>query len=233
MLPFQDTRPFQNRRDAGKKLAQKLQRYANRTDVIVCALPRGGVPVAHEVALALNVPMDVFIVRKLGLPGQEELALGVVASGGVHVLDERLIRELNIPDAVIDRISKQELKELQRCESNYRGDRPLPNIYGQIAILIDDGLATEVNMRAAVAGVRTQNPKRIVVATPAAAPKACKVFETEVDEVICLISPEPFLEISRWYANFSQITDEEVSLLLQDIWKESTTRNNAISLKID
>jgi putative phosphoribosyl transferase len=209
--------PFRNRRDAGKKLAQKLLHYANGPDVIVLALPRGGVPVAYEVALALNVPMDVFIVRKLGLPGHEELAIGAIASGGIRVLNEDIVHALNIPEEVINRIAERELKELQRREHKYRGDGPLPEIRDRIAILVDDGLATGASMRAAVAALRAQNPKRIVVAVPTAAPETCEAFQNEVDEVVCAITPEPFLGVGLWYEDFSQTTDEGVRLFLQDM----------------
>lgn len=209
--------PFRNRRDAGKKLAQELLHYANRPDVIVLALPRGGVPVAYEVALALNVPMDVFIVRKLGLPGHEELAIGAIASGGIRVLNKDIIRALNIPEEVINRIAERELKELQRRERKYRGDRPTPEIRDHKVILVDDGLATGASMRAAVAALRAQHPKRIVVAVPTAAPEACEAFQNEVDEVVCAITPEPFVGVGLWYEDFSQTTDEGVRLFLQDV----------------
>jgi predicted phosphoribosyltransferase len=208
---------FRDRRDAGKKLAQKLLHYANRTDVIVLALPRGGVPVAYEVALALNVPLDIFIVRKLGLPGQEELAIGAIASGGIRVLNEEIIRELNLPEHIINRVAERELRELQRRERLYRGDSPAPEVRDRIVILIDDGLATGASMRAAVAGLRTQHPKRIVVAVPTAAPETCDAFQVEVDETVCAITPEPFLGVGRWYEDFSQTTDEGVRLLLENI----------------
>src|SRR5919109_594921 len=163
--------PFRNRRDGGKKLAQKLLHYANHPDVIVLALPRGGVPVAYEVALALNAPLDIYIVRKLGLPGHEELAIGAIASGGVRVLNDDIVRSLSIPQAMIDAVARRELEELERRERAYRGDRRPPEIRNRTVILIDDGLATGASMRAAVAGIRTQNPDRIVVAVPTAAPE--------------------------------------------------------------
>jgi len=211
---------FRDRRDAGRKLAQELLHYANRSDVMVLALPRGGVPVGYEVALALDVPLDIFIVRKLGLPGQEELAIGAIASGGIRVLNEDMIRMLHIPDEVIEHVAQRELKELQRRERIYRGNRPAPEVRDQTVILIDDGLATGASMRAAVAGLRTQNPRRIVVAVPVAAPEICEAFETEVDEIICAITPEPFLGVGRWYEDFSQTTDEGVRLFLEDIRRQ-------------
>lgn len=211
---------FRDRRDAGRKLAQKLLQYAGHPDVIILALPRGGVPVAYEVALALNVPLDVFIVRKLGLPAQEELAIGAIASGGIRVLNEDIVRPLNIPEEVIDHVAQRELRELQRRERIYRGDRPAPEIRDRTVILIDDGLATGASMRAAVAGLRTQNPKRVVVAVPTASPETCEAFEAEVDEIVCAITPEPFLGVGRWYEDFSQTTDEGVRLFLQEIQRQ-------------
>jgi len=211
---------FQNRRDAGRILAQELLHYANRSDVIVLALPRGGVPVAYEVALALHAPLDVFIVRKLGVPGHEELAIGAIASGGIRVLNDDIVRMLNISEEVIDHVAQRELRELQRRERLYRGDNPAPQVRDQTVLLIDDGLATGASMRAAIAGLRTQQPARIVVAVPTAAPETCEAFQTEVDEVVCAITPEPFLGVGRWYEDFSQTTDEGVRLFLQDIRRQ-------------
>ena len=212
---------FRDRREAGRILAQELLQYANRPDVILLALPRGGVPVAYEVALALNAPLDVFIVRKLGLPGHEELAIGAIASGGVRVLNEDLIRALYIPAEVIELVAQRELQELQRRERLYRGDRCPPDIHDRTVILIDDGLATGASMRAAVAALRAQNPKRIVVAVPTAAPETCDAFAAEVDEIVCATTPEPFLGVGRWYEDFSQTTDEGVRLFLQDVERQS------------
>ena len=212
--------PFRNRRDAGKKLAQKLLRYANDPDVIVLALPRGGVPVGYEVALTLNVPLDIFLVRKLGLPGQEELAIGAIASGGIRVLNEDIIHALSIPEEVINRVVQRELQELQRREHLYRGDRPASQVRARTVILVDDGLATGASMRAAVAGLRAQNPKRIVIAVPTAAPQVCEAFEHEVDEIVCAITPEPFVGVGRWYEDFSQTTDEGVRLFLEDMQRQ-------------
>ncbi|HLO15818.1 MAG TPA: phosphoribosyltransferase [Anaerolineales bacterium] len=212
--------PFRDRRDAGRVLAQKLSAYAGRSDVIVFALPRGGVPVAYEVALALNAPMDVFVVRKLGLPGQEELAIGAIASGGVRVLNNDIIRMLSIPDEVVNFVAHYELQELERREQIYRGGQSAPDVQNRTVILIDDGLATGASMRAAVAGLRAQHPARIVIAVPVAAPETCDAFEFAVDEIVCSITPEPFYGVSRWYENFSQITDEEVRMLLQEANKQ-------------
>jgi putative phosphoribosyl transferase len=207
---------FKDRRDAGRILAQELSAYAGRSDVIVLALPRGGVPVAFEVALALNAPLDIFIVRKLGLPGHEELAIGAIASRGVRVLNEDIIRALHIPEEVINIVAQRELQELERREHNYRGDRPVPEVRDRTIILIDDGLATGASMRAAVVGLRAQHPARIVVAVPVAAPETCDAFQPEVDEMVCAITPEPFLGVGRWYEDFSQTTDEEVRKFLEE-----------------
>lgn len=211
---------FRNRRDAGRILAQELLYYANRPDVIVLALPRGGVPVAYEVAVTLNVPMDIFIVRKLGLPGHEELAIGAIASGGIRVLNEDIIRALHLSEEVIERVAQRELQELQRREKRYRGNNGPPEVRDRTIILIDDGLATGASMRAAVVGLRAQNPKRIVVAVPTAAPETCESFHNEVDEVVGAITPEPFLGVGRWYEDFSQTTDEGVRLFLEDIRRQ-------------
>jgi predicted phosphoribosyltransferase len=207
---------FRDRRDAGKKLANDLRHYAGRSDVSVFALPRGGVPVAYEVAIALQAPLDVFIVRKLGLPGREELAIGAIATGGIRVLNNDIIQGLNIPDEVIDIVAHQELQELQRREQSYRGDRSAPEVQDRIIILVDDGLATGASMRAAVAGVRAQHPARIVVAVPTAASEVCEDFRHEVDEMICALTPDPFYGVGRWYEEFKQTTDEEVRLLLKE-----------------
>ncbi len=209
--------PFKDRRDAGRKLAQKLSAYAGKPDILVLALPRGGVPVAYEVASALNAPLDVFIVRKLGLPGREELAMGAVASGGVRILNGDIIRMLSIPEEVINFVAKRELEELQRRETLYRGNRPNPEVRDRTILLVDDGLATGASMRAAIAGLRAQHPARIMVAVPAAAPDVCEAFQLEVDEVVCAITPEPFYGVGRWYEDFSQVTDEEVRMLLEEV----------------
>lgn len=207
--------PFWDRRDAGRKLAGKLSAYAGQSNLLVLALPRGGVPVAYEVAIALNAPLDIFIVRKLGLPGREELAIGAIASGGVRVMNSDIIRMLSVPEVVINFVVKRESRELQRRESLYRGNRLSREVRDQTVILIDDGLATGASMRAAVAGLRLQHAARIVIAVPAAAPAVCDAFRAEVDEIICSITPEPFQGVGRWYEDFSQVTDEEVRILLQ------------------
>ena len=205
---------FRDRRDAGRLLAAKLGTYANRPDVLVLALPRGGVPVAYEVARALGAPLDVFLVRKLGIPGHEELAMGAIASGGGRVLNDEVVRALNIPDRVIDAVAAREAQELARRERLYRGGRPPLDVRGRTVILVDDGLATGATMQAAVKAVRQQRPARLVVAVPIAPPETCEELRTEADEVICAVTPEPFHAVGLWYQDFSQTTDEEVRDLL-------------------
>jgi predicted phosphoribosyltransferase len=205
---------FANRREAGRILASLVMKYADRGDVLVLALPRGGVPVAFEVARALNVPLDVFIVRKLGVPGHDELAMGAIATGGVRVLNEDVVNSLELEPEVIDAVAAREEKELARRERLYRGARPAPDVHGRTVILVDDGLATGSTMRAAVAALRKQRPARIVVAVPVAAPETCEEFKTEVDEAICAATPRMFNGVGRWYEDFSQTTDDEVHELL-------------------
>ncbi|HEY3111697.1 MAG TPA: phosphoribosyltransferase [Chloroflexota bacterium] len=207
-------RPFRDRRDAGRQLAAKLAAYANDPDALVLALPRGGVPVAFEVARALSAPLDVFLVRKLGVPGYEELAMGAIATGGVHVLNERVLRQAAIPPSEVEAVAAAEARELARREREYRGDRLPPQIRGKTVILIDDGLATGASMHAAVQALRLQGPRRIVVAVPVAAPETCEAFRAEVDEVVCAVTPEPFYAVGLWYEEFSQTSDEEVRELL-------------------
>lgn len=206
---------FRNRREAGRTLAGELDAYAGRRDVIVLALPRGGVPVGYEVAVALGVPLDVFVVRKIGVPQHEELAMGALASGGVRLLDKDLIRLANVSEAEIERITAQEQAELERRERQYRGDRPFPSLDGKTAILVDDGLATGSSMRVAVAALRLEKPARIVVAVPVAALETCFGFRDVADDIICAATPEPFHAVGLWYDDFSQTTDEEVHDLLE------------------
>jgi putative phosphoribosyl transferase len=208
-------RPYQDRRAAGRYLAEKLVDHARRTDVLVLALPRGGVPVAYEVARALDAPLDVFLVRKLGVPGHEELAFGAIATGGVRLLNADVVRGLGIPPEVIDRVAATELAELERRGSEYCGDRLPPDVRGKSVILIDDGLATGASMRAAVAALRQEQPARIVVAVPIAAPATCEEFQDEVDEVVCARTPEPFHAVGYWYEDFPQTSDGEVRELLR------------------
>lgn len=204
---------FHDRTDAGRQLAERLTRYAGRDDVLVLALPRGGVPVGYEVAEALGAPLDVFVVRKLGVPGHEELAMGAVASGGVRVLNEPVVDRLGISAEALDRATARELRELERRERAYRGTRPPLDVRGKVVILVDDGLATGSTMRAAVAALRRLNPARVVVAVPVGARETCSDFE-EADETICAHEPEPFYGVGMWYGDFSQTTDEEVQDLL-------------------
>ena len=205
---------FRNRNDAGRQLAEKLSAYADRTDVLVLALPRGGVPVGYEVARALGAPLDVFLVRKLGVPGYEELAMGAVASGGVRVLNDEIVRGLGISEDEIEAAVARELRELSRRARLYRGDRPPPDVAGRTVILVDDGLATGATMRAAVAALRQQQPARIVVAVPTASPDTCEALKAEADDVICAMTPEPFFAVGHWYEDFTQTTDNEVRELL-------------------
>ena len=205
---------YRDRSDAGRQLAGHLSAYANRSDVLVLALPRGGVPVAFEVAAALHAPLDVFLVRKLGVPGHEELAMGAIASGGVRVINDYVVRSDAIPEEIIDGVAADEGRELERRERLYRGERPSREVRGQTVILIDDGLATGSTMRAAALALQQQGPARIVVAVPVAAPMICDEFQAEVDEIVCAITPEPFYAVGLWYEDFSQTTDDEVRELL-------------------
>lgn len=206
---------FRDRTAAGKHLATKLLNYKDRPDVLVLALPRGGVPVAFEVAQALRAPLDIFLVRKLGVPGHEELAMGAISTGGVRVLNEDTVDYLRIPQRIINAIAAEELKELERREVAYRGNRPEPDVKGKTVILIDDGLATGSTIRAAAQALRRQKPARIVVAVPVSAPETCDEYCIGVDEIICAVTPEPFLGVGMWYLDFSQTTDEEVRDLLE------------------
>ena len=215
---------FHDRTEAGRHLAERLAaEYTNRPDVIVLALPRGGVPVAYEVARALGAPLDVFLVRKLGVPGHEELAMGAIASGGVRVLNQDVVRMLNVPNEVIDRVARRELAELARRETAYRDGHPAPDVRGRVVILIDDGLATGATMRAAAEALRQLGPARVVVAVPVAAPETCDEFQQYVDEIVCLLTPEPFHAVGVWYENFEQTTDDEVRELLEE------ARQNVVS----
>jgi predicted phosphoribosyltransferase len=207
-------KPFHDRRDAGQQLAARLAAAGDWPDTLVLALPRGGVPVAYEVAQALGASLDVFLVRKLGLPGEEELAMGAIASGGVRVLNPDVVDVLRIPERVIDAVAEREQQELARRERAYRGERPPPDVRGRTVILVDDGLATGSTMRAAATALRQQEPHRLVVAVPVAAPATCDEFRTEVDEIVCALTPERFYAVGVWYEDFSQTTDEEVAHLL-------------------
>ena len=207
--------PFRDRTEAGLMLAERLRDYANRDDVVVLALPRGGVPVGYEVARALNAPLDVFVVRKLGLPGQEELAMGAIASGGARVLNWELIRALGIPNQVVEQVTEEEQRELERREREYRDGRPQVEVRGRTVILVDDGLATGSSMRVAVLALKQKEPAQVVVAVPVAPRESCAEMESVADHVVCAVTPEPFLGVGQWYADFSQTTDEEVRDLLR------------------
>ena len=206
---------FRDRADAGRYLAELLSDYAGRDDVVVLALPRGGVPVGSEVARALKAPLDVFVVRKLGVPGHEELAFGAIASGGAQILNSEVIRHVGLTNDLIDSVSERERGELARRERLYRGDRTDSELAGKAVILVDDGLATGASMRAAVAAVRAQNPARIVVAVPTAAPETCAALSSEVDELVCPLRPRNFYAVSLWYDRFEQVSDDEVRTLLE------------------
>ena len=205
---------FGNRREAGQLLARQLNRYNDRPDVIVLALPRGGVPVGYEVAQALNAPLDVFVVRKLGVPWQPELAMGAIAGKGVEVLHGDVVTAYNIPPHVIHAVAAREAQELDRRLRQYRGDRAFPDLHNRTVILVDDGLATGSTMRAAAGAVRKAGPTSIVVAVPVASSEACRQLSREADEVICLSTPADFSAVGQWYDDFSQTSDEEVRELL-------------------
>jgi putative phosphoribosyl transferase len=215
---------FRNRSDAGRRLAHRLMRYARRADVLVLALPRGGVPVAFEIAVALDVPLDVLVVRKLGVPSQPELAMGALALGGVRVLSADVIANCGIDNATIERVTAAEQRELARRERAFRGDRPLPPIRDRVIILVDDGIATGATMRAAIRAVRALGPKSIVVAVPVAAAQTLEEMQRDADELICLLSPELLMGIGAWYEDFSQLSDLEVSAWLAQARHPQTDR---------
>jgi putative phosphoribosyl transferase len=212
----QSSRPFYSRQEAGAELADQLRKYRGRNDVIVLALPRGGVPVAYEVAEALDAPLDVFLVRKLGMPGHSELAMGAIASGGVRVLNEDVIQAYRIPEQAIDAVARNEEEELKRREREYREGRPPLDLAAKTVILVDDGLATGSTMRAAVEAVRLHRPARVIVAVPVGAPSTCEEFADIADETICARTPAPFFAVGQWYQDFSQTSDDEVRTLLQE-----------------
>jgi predicted phosphoribosyltransferase len=207
------TRRFRDRAEAGRLLAERLSEYAGRDDVIVLALPRGGVPVAYEVAKALDAPLGVFVVRKVGVPGHEELAMGALASGGVLVLDHDLVRALGLPEADVERVVNAEARELARREAAYGALDP-KQLEGKTVILVDDGLATGATMRAAALAVRRLAPGRVVVAVPVAAAETCDQFREVVDDIVCDVTPKPFRAVGLWYEDFSQTSDDEVRELL-------------------
>jgi putative phosphoribosyl transferase len=211
---------FKDRVDAGRLLATQLKEYANQPDLLVLGLPRGGVPVAFEVARALKAPLDVFLVRKLGVPGHEELAMGAIASGDVRILNDMVVKGLNIANEAINQVTERELNELQRRERQYQGDNPGPEVHNHTVILIDDGLATGTTMRAAAIALRQQQPARIIVAVPVAAPETCDEFRDLVDEVVCAVTPRELYAVGLWYEDFSQTSDDEVVELLERSRKE-------------
>jgi predicted phosphoribosyltransferase len=214
-------RGFRNRKEAGRLLARKLAAYAGRTDVVVLALPRGGVPVAFEVARALHAPLDLVIVRKLGVPGQEELAMGAIATGGFQVLNHPVVRSLGLSKEEIESVAARERVELERREHLYRGGRPSPEIHGRTVILIDDGIATGTTMKVAITALKQRQPSRIVVAIPVAPSSTCGEMRGEGAEIVCLLSPEDFIAIGVWYADFAQVPDQEVCDLLERAHRET------------
>jgi putative phosphoribosyl transferase len=207
--------PYEDRRHAGVELASRLGSLNDRDDVVVLALPRGGVPVGYEVARALGAPLDVFLVRKLGLPGHRELAMGAIASGDVRVLNSDVVSWYRVPDAVIDRVAREEQAELERRELLYRDGRAPLALKNRVVVLVDDGLATGSSMKAAVEAVRAQGPSRVIVAVPVGAPETCREFAEVADEIVCAHEPEGFAAVGQWYRDFSQTTDEEVRDLLR------------------
>jgi putative phosphoribosyl transferase len=210
--------PIRDRTAAGRALGQALAAYAPRDDVIVLALPRGGVPVGYEAAEAIGADLDLMLVRKLGTPGQPELAMGAIASGGARVLNQEIIDALSIDEAILGDVARREQRELERRQRAYRGDRPLPELRAQCIILVDDGIATGATMRAAIAALRQQEPARIVVAVPVAPSDTVARLRREADEVVCLETPAPFVAIGRWYQDFPQLSDEDVRNLLSRAW---------------
>lgn len=206
--------PFRDRREAGRALAAKLLKYADKSNVAVLGLPRGGVPVAFEIARALRAPLDVFVVRKMGIPGDEELAMGATASGKVRVINQVIVNAFAIPSSVIEKVAAREEQEVERQERQYREKRKSITIEGKTVILVDDGLATGSTMRAALSALRGRNPARLIVAVPVAAAATCAEFRDEVDEIVCAETPEPFYAVSQWYEEFSQTSDDEVRDLL-------------------
>ena len=208
---------FKNRREAGQRLARRLEQYAGREDLLVLALPRGGVPVAYEIARSLRAPLDVLVVRKLGVPGHEELAMGAIAGGGIRVLHDAVIHAAGLPPAVVDQVTHDEERELLRREEVYRGSRPALPVENHVIILVDDGLATGSTMRAAIAAIRRRRPASILVAVPVASPEICEELRDEADEVYCDMTPTAFFGVGQWYEDFSQTTDEEVRSLLEQV----------------
>jgi predicted phosphoribosyltransferase len=217
---------YPNRSEAGRRLALDLADLAGPPDLLALALPRGGVPVGYEVARALGAPLDVFVVRKLGVPGHEELAMGAVASGGARVLNPDVVGVLGIPEHVVDEVAAQELREIERRERAYRGERPLPAVAGRTVILVDDGLATGATMRAAAAALRQLDPRETVVAVPVGAAETVDALRAEVDRVVCPLVPRPFRAVGLWYHDFAQVADEDVRALLERAWSATARRES-------
>jgi predicted phosphoribosyltransferase len=224
MVPYPAQQSYRDRRHAGRELATRLNHFKGRRDVVVLALPRGGVPVAYEIARALDAPLDVFLVRKLGVPGHRELAMGAIASGGVRVLSPDVVSWYGIPEAVIDEVARDEQAELERRERAYREGRTPVELRDRVVLLVDDGLATGATMKAAMEAVRAHAPSRIVVVVPVGAPDICREFEDVADEIVCALSPEFFSAVGQWYVDFSQTTDEEVRDLLHEAARTASTR---------
>ena len=216
--------PYLNRREAARVLCEALGDYAGRSDVLVLGLPRGGVPVAYDIADALDVPLDLMIVRKLGVPGQEELAMGAIATGGARVLYPPTTLGLHVPEPVIEQVAKREMQELERRQRAYRGERPAPVMADRCVILVDDGLATGSTMRAAVGAVRQHGPAELVVAVPVAPPETAAALCREVDRLLCPATPMPFVAVGHWYQDFPQISDEQVCDLLHEAWSRYARR---------
>lgn len=212
---------FFDRREAGKVLSEQLMQFEKKSDTIILALPRGGVPVAYEIAKKLSLPLDVFIVRKLGMPGHEELAIGAIATGGIAVFNNEIVQNFNIPKSAIDSVIQLEQQELQRRNSLYRGNRPFPVLVGKTIILVDDGIATGATMRAAIEALHQQKPAKIIIAVPVAAFSTCEEMNRLVDKIICPLRPYQFYAVGIWYENFSQTSDEEVAELLKIANKEN------------
>ena len=224
------TKQFRDRREAGRLLAKQLKlNYTNRPDVLVLGLPRGGVPVAYEVAKVLHAPLDICIVRKLGTPGHKELAMGAISTGGIMLLNEDLVRSLKISQKAIEQVAVKEWQELERRDRLYRGSRPVPDLGHRTIILVDDGIATGSTLKAALSTIKQQQPKRIVVAVPVAPPDVCKELKEEVDEVVCLLTPEWLYSISLWYDDFSPTTDEEVRNLLARNVREARATSDRVN----
>lgn len=219
---------FRDRTEAGKLLASQLTAYADRSDVLVLGLPRGGIPVAYEVATALHVPLDICLVRKLGVPHQRELAMGAIAPGDIVILNNDVLQSLAISQDAIQQVVDEEKQELERRERVYRGDRPLPDVRDQVVILVDDGIATSSTLRAAIATLQQQHPKQIIVAVPVAPPSVCEALKELVDEVICWTTPDPMSAIGMWYQDFSQTTDKEVCDLLERSIQQTTKTGQTI-----